>query len=71
MGAFRNQTKKPVFDAHGREIQPGQIIGFEDDVWQGTSPEQDAEPGPPDGNGKSKGAAGPQPEPRGGRAATK
>jgi hypothetical protein len=71
MGAFRNQTKKPVFDAHGREIPPGQIIGVEDDVSQCTSPEPDAEPGPPDGNGKIKGAAGPQPEPRGAKAATR
>jgi hypothetical protein len=71
MGAFRNQTKKPVFDAHGREVQPGQIIGVEDDASQADSAAPEPEPGPPDGNGKSKGAAGPQPEPRGSKAATR
>lgn len=29
MQAFSNQTGKHLFDAHGREVPPGRIIGVE------------------------------------------
>lgn len=71
MGAFRNQTKKTLFDAHGREIPPGQIIGIEDGASAPDSQRPELESEPPDVTARAKEQPASPPESKGAKASTK
>ncbi len=72
MEPFRNQTKRPLFDAHGREVSPGQIIGIEVAPPTSELPRQEPETTvPPPAVSPAKGPQNSQAESKGGKAPAK